>query len=87
MKRLRLNDDETLEMQAAHQLSATYMINILYVCRVCSLNYAELGLILAHRPIEISERIKILKVREQFWDLDRHQIATDFFFNLFCYII
>ena len=34
VKRLRLNDDETLEMQAAHQLR--FMINILYACEVSS---------------------------------------------------
>ena len=43
VKRLRLNDDETLEMQAAHQLRS--MINILYACRVSSSNFPELGLI------------------------------------------
>ena len=43
VKRLRLNDDETLEMQAAHQLST--MINIPYACRVSSTNFPELWLI------------------------------------------
>ena len=43
VKRLRLNDDENLEMQAAHQLRS--MINILYAYRVSSSNFPELGLI------------------------------------------
>ena len=56
VKRLRLNNDETLEMQAAHQLRS--MIDILCACGVLSSKCSELGVdFQADKPIEISKQL------------------------------